>query len=476
MTRRAPALGTLFTLAFAAAGLRAAIGPLGDNSFLWHLRTGHVILDSGIPRSDPYSFTVPGSRWVAQSWLAEVLYAALDRVFGPFGIRLLMAATGMAIAVLGFRLALRIGGSRVPAVLLTAAALWASATMWSPRPLLLGGLALSMLVWVLEAPSSWLGRRPLVAIPLIMWIWANVHGTFVLGFVYLALHLLGGWLDGAVPWRGSQRRLLACGVLAGAVCFANPYGPALVLFPFELVGRDVLRDVTEWRSPDLDTVRGVAYACWASVLMACLALGRNRPSRRDIVVTLPFVFLGWWALRNVTIAPLVTLPIAARALAGGRRGGVEATADSPAAPPVVHWALAGAIVLLAAAWVIQEAGRPDFDATGYPVKAMQALERDELLGRRMLTEDWSAGYVILRWWPRQRVFIDDRYDMYSDSVINDYVTIARGQEGWARRLDRRKIDLVVWSRGAVLDQLLAEAPVWRRIYRDTETIVYERRE
>lgn len=473
MMRRAPSLGTLFTLAFAAGGLRASLAPLSDNSFLWHLRTGHLIIDSGIPRHDPYSFTVPGAPWVAQSWLAEVVYAGLDRAFGPFAVRLLMGATGIALAVVAFRLALRLAGSRVPAVLVTAAALWASATMWAPRPLMLGALALSALVWAVEVPASRLGRRQLVAVPVIMWVWVNVHGTYILGFAYLALHLLGRWLDGAAPWKGRERTLLLAGSVAGGVCLVNPYGPALVLFPFDLVGRDVLRDVVEWRSPDLDTVRGVAYACWTSVLLACLALGRNRPSRRDVVVAIPFVFLGWWALRNVTIAPLVTLPIAAKALA---RGAAEAPAlPVESARRAVHWALCGSIVLLAGAWTVQAAGQADFDTTGYPVRAMRFLEREGLLGKRMLTEDWSAGYVILRWWPRQRVFVDDRYDMYPKSVVRDYVTMARGDEGWARVLGSRDVEVVVWSRGAVLDQLLAESRAWARRYRDGQTVVYERR-
>ena len=68
----------LFTLVFALGGWRAGLSRLSDNSFFWHLRTGRLILDHGIPHSDPYSFTATGRRWVAQSWLAEALYGAVD--------------------------------------------------------------------------------------------------------------------------------------------------------------------------------------------------------------------------------------------------------------------------------------------------------------------------------------------------------------------------------------------------------------
>ena len=56
-------------------GWVAGIARLSDNSFFWHLRTGEWILDHGtVPRHDVFSFTAPGTKWVAQSWLAELTY------------------------------------------------------------------------------------------------------------------------------------------------------------------------------------------------------------------------------------------------------------------------------------------------------------------------------------------------------------------------------------------------------------------
>ena len=56
-------------------GWAIGLAKLSDNSFFWHLRTGEYILDHGIPHHDVFSYTAPGTKWVAQSWLAEVTYA-----------------------------------------------------------------------------------------------------------------------------------------------------------------------------------------------------------------------------------------------------------------------------------------------------------------------------------------------------------------------------------------------------------------
>jgi hypothetical protein len=277
-----PGLDGLFTAVFALFGWALGIGPLSDNSFFWHLRTGQLILDSGFPHGDPFSFTAPGVHWVVQSWLAETLYAGVDRVAGGFGIRVLIGVTGVAIAVLAFRLALRLAKDRVRAALLTAAALAGLSTLWSERPLVLGLVAFLVVIWVVEVPDSAVGRRPLVVLPIVFWCWANVHGTFALGFAYLGLHLVGRWVEGHRPTDGRDRQLLVGAGLGFAVAFLNPYGVGLVTFPVDLLGRsDILRHVVEWASPDFHTAAGYTFALWIVVFAVEAARTSGRVSRRE---------------------------------------------------------------------------------------------------------------------------------------------------------------------------------------------------
>jgi len=468
-TRRAPGLDTLFTAVFALFGWALGIGRLSDNSFFWHLRTGRLILDSGFPHGDPFSFTAPGVHWVVQSWLAEVLYAVAERVAGGFGIRILIGVTGVAIAVLAFRLALRLARDRVRAALLTAVALAGPATLWSGRPLVLGLVGFLVLLWVVEVPDSVVGRRPLVVLPIVFWCWANVHGTFALGFAYLGLHLVGRWVEGHRPTAGRERQLLVAAGAAFAVTFVNPYGVGLVRFPIDLLSRsDILRHVVEWGSPDFHTMVGVAFALWIVVFAVVMARASGRMSRRDLIVAVPFLLLGLWALRNIAIAPLVGLPIAARVVARPRR------VDPPDHAAGLRWILAATVVLIAVMLTARAAAQPDFAFDAYPVGAMQAVQRDGLLGRRVLTSDADAGYVILRYWPTQRVFLDDRYDMFPRPLIADYFTLLHGRPGWDRVLTRYNIEVIVWQPTDPLVQLVEASGHWRSVYRDHSRVVLVR--
>jgi hypothetical protein len=451
-------LGWIFTVFFGVFGWAIGLAKLSDNSFFWHLKTGEYILDHGIPHHDVFSYTAPGTKWIAQSWLAEVTYAALYRSMGGFGIRLLIGLVGAGIGMLTYRLALHLVRDRLVACGLTAAALAGIYTVWSERPLLIGVLFLLVLLWTVEVPDSLVGRHPLVVVPVLMWLWANTHGTYQLGFAYLGLHLLGRWVDGNPPWKGRERSLLVAAVIAFAAVFVNPYGIGLVTFPIDLLSRgDILAHIVEWKSPDFRQAWGIALGIWIVVYLVALSRGRHKVTRRDLIVTIPMLLLALWAVRNVAIAPLVCLPVVARAFARDEEKPSELRGTMVAAAITV-------LVLAAALMGYQASTETDFNFSTYPVASMRYLERHDLIGKRLLTTDAAAGYVILHDWPQQKVFIDDRYDMYPTKVIYDYFDLTAAKPDWSKILDRYRVDVIVWGKDTGLGSLLDQSSTWQRVH------------
>ncbi len=450
-------LDRVLTVLFALVGWVIGTDRLSDNSFLWHLRTGSWILDHGIPHHDPFSYTARGADWVAQSWLAEVAYGALDRTIGVFGVRLLVGVVTVAIAVGAYRLAFRLAGSPLVAAGLTALSLVGPFVVWSERPLTFGLGCFLALVWVVEAPDSWVGRRAALMTPAILVVWVNVHGTFVLGFAYLGLHLVGRLIERRRDdhWRA----LLVGGAVGAALAFVNPYGPELVLFPVHLVGRgEVLRRVAEWKSPDFATALGIAFAVWLAAAVVVGLRGRARLGLRDVIVLVPMVGLAFWAQRNITVTPIVGLPILARACAGARPSRFGRVDRSAARVAIVFVAVLGLGVGVAAA------SQPNYALGRYPTDAMRWLDREDLLGRRLLTSDVAGGYVIAAYFPRQRVFLDDRYDMYPLPVLEDYLVLHDGAKRWESVLDDRRVEVVVWERSRPLAPLLDDSADWAHVH------------
>lgn len=461
-----PALDVVYQCAFAVVGIAIGMRPLHDNSFLWHVRTGELILDSGIPHDDPYSFTAPGARWVAQSWLAELLYGVVDRAAGGFGLRLLGGLVGAGLATAAFRLAHRLANDRLRAGALTASMLLVILNVWSERPLMLGIAAMLALAVCVEDPAGLLGRHPTVVLPVLLWLWANVHGTFVLGLGYLALHLAGRALEGRRPSRGRERALLRGGVAGALATVCNPYGIDLPLFPFRLMARGaVLDNVSEWQSPDFREAGAQLFAMWIVVVIVLCA--RRRPGTRDLLVAVAFLLLGLWAVRNVGLAAVATLPIVARLA----RNPQPRRAHANRLDRVLVVVSLCAVPLA----VVHAAGRHDWDLDRYPVDAYAAIEARGLAGRRLVTTDAWGGYLIAAEWPAQRVFFDDRYDMYPVSVQRDYDALAGVTPRWIEVLDRYRAELVMWPRRAALVQALAEHDGWVRLHDDEVAVVFARR-
>ena len=451
-------LGWIFTAFFGVFGWAIGLAKLSDNSFFWHLKTGEYILDHGIPRHDVFSYTAPGTKWVAQSWLAEVTYAVLYRSMGGFGIRLAIGLVGAGIGMLTYRLALRLVRDRLVACGLTAAALAGVYTVWSERPLLFGVLFLLLLLWTVEVPDSFVGRHPLVVVPVLMWLWANTHGTYQLGFAFLGLHLLGRWADGHKPWQGRERTLLVSAVIAFAAVFVNPYGVGLVTFPIQLLSRgEILSHIVEWKSPDFRQAWGVALAIFLVVFVVAIARGRHRVTRRDLIVAVPMLLLALWAVRNVAVAPLIALPVVCRAFARDEEKPSELRGTMVAAAITV-------LVFAAALMGFQASTEQNFNFATYPVAAMRYLERNDLIGQRLLTTDAAAGYVILEDSPQQKVFIDDRYDMYPTSVIYDYFDLTGAKPNWSKVLDKYDVEVIVWGKDTALASLLDDSDGWQRVH------------
>jgi hypothetical protein len=460
-------MAVLFSVLFFLTGWMLGFTRLSDNSFMVHLATGHWILDHWVPREDIYSYTGQGVPWVAQSWLAEAGYALLDRTVGPTGVQVLDMVTGGLIALLAYRLGYRFQRDRGASAFLVIAALAPAVWLWVERPLFLGVLAMLSLVWLVEVPDSRAGRRLLLFLPPLMWAWANVHGTFLLGFGYLLLHLAGQWLDGHPPWRDRELRLTQAAVLAFAVCFVNPYGPALVFFPIRLLGRgEILGQLVEWSSPDFRTPLGIVLAVWIIVTVVALGLARTRPSRRDVLILAFATLISLWAMRNTVLTPLIGLPVLARML---RR---ETRPDEPAR---VNLAIAALALVAVTQWSVSHLSQPSYYTDEYPVAAMSQVRDQGLLGRRLFTTDMWAGYVIHAYWPRQKVFLDDRYDMYPTSVITDYLQARQQPERWQYLAQRYHIEVVVWPSGQPLTQTLRADPNWRVAHSDGKATVFVRR-
>jgi hypothetical protein len=461
---------------FAVLAVLPLVKPV-DNDFWWHLRTGDVILHSGIPRTDPFSWSMGGQPWVAHEWLSEAIIYVVETLFGYAGNVVLFSGVLIGAMLVMFRLGRNAGAGTRPLVALTLLAACVMGLFVTPRPQMFTFLLFAVFVAVLagedEAPS-----RRVWLLPPLMAIWANLH----LGFTY-GLAVIGCWVAARVyeRLRGSSASLRTPAAVAVACTLGaclNPHGPALLWFPLRYVFDNTVTAsyVAEWHRPGLLNPFHTAIFGSAALLATSL-ISRTRPKPFLLLVTLLFVALAMQAVRNAPFVALLVVPVAGGAMARRWRA-ASADADSairmPAFAAIALPLLTVAIVapVIASAAGVFSVWSPS--TQGFPSAAV-AFVRDHDAGRRVLNGYSAGGYEIEELSPETKVFIDGRSEFYGDTFLRDYLTIVNTNAGWQALLAKYDPDVVLLPPGTPLAKKLRTDPGWRVSFTSDAAVVLERR-
>ncbi len=475
-----PGLGLGHGIAVLLMGLGFAIGArtLHDNSFLTHLATGRHILDTGgVPTGDVYSATAPGTPWVVQSWLASVIYAALERTVGFAGIRVLHGAlVAVSVGVLwwltdGVRSIIR----RVP---LAGAVVVVGAPMWQGRPLLFGllGFVIALAVVRGRIDPRWL-------VPTI-WLWAQTHGSFPLAGVLATMTLLGAWLDRrnpsnddvAVDARGlpvAELRVMLWTIVGTAAAVVGPLGFRLLWFPVELLGnRDALEGVSEWAAPSFDHPSDLLFG---ALVVTLLVVARGGAPWRLLLPAIVVAISGFLAIRNLALASAVLAVVIAElhrhrdaGSTGSEFSGLTAGDGGPVARMLLVVGSLVAVIAVATVPLL-----PSLTLDGYAVDELDLLDEWGLLDDpsvAIVHRGITGNYWTFRDGADARVFVDDRFDMYPLDVLQDHRHLVVGGDV-GEILTRRNADVVIWRPETAVSSWLDASASWTIVEADEDWLI-----
>lgn len=379
-----------------------SVYPIGDNSFLWHVRAGEVQLASGeVLRVDPFSFTHLGEPWRTQSWLIELMYGWLHELTG--GLQwvptMLFLVVGGTLGFVGLAIYHAVRDPLRTAVLLAVVA-WVGSFFAVPRPVVASFLLLAVATVIVQHSE----RAGWAVVPL-LWLWAAVHGSFVLGVGYLVLESL----------RRRSRRLGELTTLGAAVTLLTAHGfGAWQIFVDFLRSRDALSYLSEWARPDFtDVFLAPALLVGALVVVAFL---RRRLALGALVVAVPFAVFGAMAQRSVFPAVIVVVPLAAAAWS---RDGSRTRA--PLGSSMLNRTMAGVFAALSLIALARPVGFNEVKLP--PPEVLAALEPG-----RVFAGPAAGGMLIYADWQDRMVYIDDRAELYGSEGFREAVAALEGRD------------------------------------------------
>jgi hypothetical protein len=96
--------------------------------------------------------------------------------------------------------------------------------------------------------------------------------------------------------------------------------------------------------------------------------------------------------------------------------------------------------------------------------------------QRLLSSDSWGGYLIYRFFPDRKVFIDGRSDFYGESLGKDYVCLRAACAEWSALLHRYRIDGVLIPTKWALTHALRQDPEWQLMDQDDLATWFERKQ
>ena len=453
---------------------------LADADTGYHVRAGEFILHTlSVPKEDIFSYISPPLPWTAHEWLSEVIMALVHKGFGLTGVVIFFSFLIASVYYLLFRTIRADKSNIILATLLICLVILSSQLHWLARPHIFS-LLLAVICYYLLDTYEYKEKNYLYALPPLMFLWVNLHGGFMFGFMLLGVYLLGNavtFIFRSDQEKKQHREKIKFLALTSIACLIaaviNPQGYHILFFPLKLTSDRFLMDnIGEYLSPNFHGQMPFRYLLFLTI--AIFAISKARLSLIELILIIGLTHMTLYSSRYIPLFAIVVTPILLRQAnlmcdsAGGacinffkRRS--EGIARIDASSKGHLWPILA--VLVVCFFVAKGRIEYKFDEELKPVRAVEFLKRENLKGN-MFNNDEFGDYIIYAAWPKYKVFIDGRLDMYGSSRIKEYLKIANVQPAWEKIIEKYDIEWIIFDANSALSMLLMQRSDWRLIYAD----------
>lgn len=308
-------------LLITAAIFFATIYPYSDVDWGWHIKYGEYFLKTGrILTQNIFTFTLAHYVWPYASWIYDVLLYVLYTHVGFLGLSLASAVLVVCtfyLLIKPFHLSFWQKGTL--AILFLPGML----NVYSEglRGQTLGTFIFAMVVY--ELWKTHLRGRGVLTTPLVFLLWANTHGSFIVGLIALSIYVLidsvlyicthtskQGIATYLVQPTGTVVASIACTLM-------NPFSYNLYGSVLRVPANIYLKYITEWVAPN------ITFACIGCDLFVLYALLfiflsilqlKQKPRALHIFSVIMggiLMLLALQSRRNLELFIIVTLPFVA---------------------------------------------------------------------------------------------------------------------------------------------------------------------
>lgn len=488
----------LIPLAFIILAL-LLIHPAGEADTWMHIKTGQIIVeDTRMTRVDEYSYTKAGEEWLNHQWLSQVIFYFVYKLSGINGL-IIFSAIVIFLAFIFFFINIYRKDSWLLAVFLMLLVIVFSQDAFLARPLIFSLFLFSLFIFILHRYKYlWRSKKEnllYVLIPLQI-LWVNLHGASIMGVFLIWAFIIGEFIDtrirrdlkGEFIIKGDRyKRLLLIGIILTVVTGLTPYGYNAILFPIREFKE--MSFITEWLPSvhkDIFLNFGVMpyYRLFLFISVLVFIFRGRIISSSHIIIFVPLLYLSLSGKRHLPLYGFAIAPCVIEYLKDIKLKAITSQAKKlliygASIILILYLALLGKDIFTGKYYVNQNIdywfGLGKVDC---PDEAMDFLEKSGLEGN--MFNDYASGcFLIARFYPAKKVFLDGRNTIYGAKFITEnYVNCLKTPslfDGLVKRYDINYVFLYYgMSNTEALIPHLFYNQNWQLVYFDDKACIFAR--
>lgn len=490
-------LSVLFLYGICIAGV-----VLKEPDICFMLGGGRWIVEHGqLPLSDPFSYTTHYHPYlyVIEKWLAQVIFYGIESSLGLCALVLFGAAVhALTFVIIPLRIASLCGIRGGTALWMASLTLLASLCHLALRAEIFS--ALFCAVWLEVIVRISIATRgntsirwgSIILLAVLTCLWSNMHTLFMLAVLIpgfysvcaVAERLAPGLKNTPFNWT-APIATVAC-ALASLI---NPYGINLWLSIPNVFGAFTATN-NEMQPISLANIANPLF--FPFYLMVFLSLRtflkavRMPLKQGDLFFAglLPLgVFGGIKTIRSIPLAGLFLHT--SKADAQGRTLSaeveptpLETTFSIIVNPFSIRWQAVCLCAVSLGVYICTFSVIPDVPQVSAafkpPFKAIKFIESHRPPGN-LLNDPHFGAVMIYKMHENPLVFIDPRYNLYGNALLQDYWHMVNCDANYNQLLEHYKIGWVFLAPRENLSKMLAKSPNWQLLYSDNTSVIFSRR-
>ncbi|MCK4821927.1 hypothetical protein KA005_39550, partial [bacterium] len=324
------------------------------------------------------------------------------------------------------------------------------------------------------------GKNLLWCLPLIMIVWVNCHGGFLIGLGIIPVVVVCEVISSYSKKKETKYllALISWMILTGASVLVNPYGYDLMVFLYKTLS--LPRSIGEWNPVCIFDLSYFRFKLLAILVILALFIQRKKNRYWEIGIIGIAMLYAFSHERHTPIFAIVAVCFVTEKFSIlGNRIDISNRTKSYVSKVIISICVL-ALVGYQTFHAVDKYIRAEFNILVgpdiFPVSAVRFLKENRVKGNVLLPFEWGE-YVIWKLYPDCKVSIDGRFrTVYPEEVLDDHLAGLYDESRFMEVLIKYPTDIILARRNPLFQRLIATHKEWIYAYSDPISIIFVKEE